>query len=53
MPGVGWLAYIGDTEGNIVGLMQPDERAVPGAGIDEDIIPFFVLPPPGTATARQ
>ena len=23
MPGVGWLAYINDTDGNIMGLMQP------------------------------
>jgi len=27
IPGVGWLAYIKDTEGNIVGLMQPDSAA--------------------------
>jgi predicted enzyme related to lactoylglutathione lyase len=27
VPGVGWLAYIGDTEGNILGLMEPDDNA--------------------------
>ena len=27
VPGVGWLAYCKDTEGNIVGLMQPDKAA--------------------------
>jgi predicted enzyme related to lactoylglutathione lyase len=27
VPGVGWLAYIKDTEGNILGLMQPDPSA--------------------------
>ena len=27
VPGVGWLAYIKDTEGNILGLMQPDSGA--------------------------
>lgn len=27
VPGVGWLAYFKDTEGNIFGLMQPDESA--------------------------
>ncbi len=27
VPGVGWLAYLKDTEGNIFGLMQPDENA--------------------------
>jgi len=27
VPGVGWLAYIGDTEGNIVGLMTNDPQA--------------------------
>ncbi len=27
VPGVGWLAYIKDTEGNILGLMQNDPRA--------------------------
>ncbi len=26
--GVGWVAYFKDTEGNIVGLHQPDERAL-------------------------
>ncbi len=27
IPGIGWLAYIKDTEGNIVGLMQKDVAA--------------------------
>lgn len=27
VPGVGWLAYIKDPEGNILGLMQPDPSA--------------------------
>jgi predicted enzyme related to lactoylglutathione lyase len=27
VPGVGWLAYAKDTEGNIIGLMLPDQRA--------------------------
>ena len=27
IPGVGWLAYVKDTEGNIVGVMQPDIAA--------------------------
>jgi predicted enzyme related to lactoylglutathione lyase len=27
VPGVGWLAYVADTEGNILGVMQPDESA--------------------------
>ncbi len=27
IPGVGWLAYSKDTEGNIFGLMQPDPQA--------------------------
>jgi predicted enzyme related to lactoylglutathione lyase len=27
IPGVGWLAYCKDTEGNIFGVMQADERA--------------------------
>jgi predicted enzyme related to lactoylglutathione lyase len=27
IPGVGWLAYGKDTEGNIFGIMQPDEQA--------------------------
>src|SRR5262249_45574922 len=27
IPGVGWLAYFKDPEGNIVGLMQPDATA--------------------------
>lgn len=27
VPGIGWLAYIHDTEGNIVGMMQEDTGA--------------------------
>lgn len=27
VPGVGWLAYVKDTEGNILGLMQRDPNA--------------------------
>jgi predicted enzyme related to lactoylglutathione lyase len=27
VPGVGWLAYAKDTEGNIFGVLQPDENA--------------------------
>jgi predicted enzyme related to lactoylglutathione lyase len=27
IPGVGWLAYCKDTEGNIFGVMQPDPKA--------------------------
>jgi predicted enzyme related to lactoylglutathione lyase len=27
VPGVGWLAYIRDTEGNLLGMMQSDEAA--------------------------
>jgi predicted enzyme related to lactoylglutathione lyase len=27
IPGVGWLAYAKDTEGNIFGIMQPDPTA--------------------------
>ena len=27
IPGIGWLAYFKDTEGNIVGVMQPDTSA--------------------------
>lgn len=27
VPGVGWLAYAKDTEGNIFGMMQPDPAA--------------------------
>ena len=27
IPGVGWLAYLKDTEGNIFGMMQPDPSA--------------------------
>ncbi|MDQ1654340.1 MAG: uncharacterized protein QOI35_3540, partial [Cryptosporangiaceae bacterium] len=27
VPGVGWLAYLADTEGNLIGAMQPDESA--------------------------
>jgi predicted enzyme related to lactoylglutathione lyase len=31
IPGVGWLAYLRDTEGTVFGTMQPDETARPGA----------------------
>lgn len=27
IPGIGWLAYLKDTEGNVLGLMQPDPSA--------------------------
>jgi len=27
IPGVGWLAYAADPEGNLFGVMQPDEAA--------------------------
>lgn len=27
VPGVGWLAYVKDTEGNILGIMQSDPKA--------------------------
>ena len=27
IPGVGWLAYVKDTEGNLLGLLQPDKAA--------------------------
>lgn len=27
VPGVGWMAYVTDTEGNVFGLMQADEQA--------------------------
>lgn len=27
VPGIGWMAYIKDTEGNVFGLMQADEKA--------------------------
>lgn len=27
IPGMGWLAYYKDTEGNIFGMMEPDESA--------------------------
>ena len=27
VPGIGWMAYCKDTEGNQFGLMQPDEKA--------------------------
>jgi uncharacterized protein len=27
VPGVGWLAYIKDPDGNVLGLLQPDEEA--------------------------
>jgi predicted enzyme related to lactoylglutathione lyase len=27
LPGVGYLAYVADTEGNLIGVMEPDESA--------------------------
>lgn len=27
IPGVGWLAYCQDTEGNVFGILQPDQSA--------------------------
>ena len=27
IPGVGWLAYLKDTEGNVFGMLQPDSAA--------------------------
>ncbi len=27
VPGVGWLAYFADTEGNVLGMMETDESA--------------------------
>lgn len=27
VPGIGWLAYLKDTEGNLIGVMQRDEKA--------------------------
>lgn len=27
VPGIGWLAYAKDTEGNLFGLLEPDENA--------------------------
>jgi predicted enzyme related to lactoylglutathione lyase len=27
VPGIGWLAYLTDTEGNLVGILQPDPAA--------------------------
>ncbi len=27
IPGIGWLAYFADTEGNVFGMMQPDPNA--------------------------
>ena len=27
IPGMGWLAYIKDPDGNLLGLMEPDEKA--------------------------
>jgi len=29
IPGIGWLAYIKDLDGNIMGLMSPDPSATP------------------------
>lgn len=31
VPGIGWLAYARDTEGNIFGILQPDMAAAPSA----------------------
>lgn len=31
IPGIGWLAYVKDTEGNLVGVMENDPSAAPGA----------------------
>jgi len=28
IPGVGWLAYVKDLDGNLLGLMQPDPSAI-------------------------
>ncbi len=30
VPGVGWSAYVLDSEGNTIGLFQPDTSAAPG-----------------------
>ena len=51
VPGVGWLAYIKDPDGNIVGLLEPDETApVPG---ETAPAPGETAPAPGeTAPAR-
>jgi hypothetical protein len=27
IPGVGWLAYVKDPDGNMFGLMEPDQQA--------------------------
>jgi predicted enzyme related to lactoylglutathione lyase len=27
VPGIGWLAYVKDTEGNLFGMLQPDPQA--------------------------
>ncbi len=27
IPGIGWLAYLKDTEGNVLGILQPDSGA--------------------------
>ncbi len=32
VPGVGWLAYVKDPEGNLFGMMQPDESAPAPSG---------------------
>jgi len=29
VPGVGWSAYVRDTEGNTIGIFQPDSAAAP------------------------
>jgi predicted enzyme related to lactoylglutathione lyase len=31
IPGIGWLAYVKDTEGNLVGVMENDPSAAPTA----------------------
>ncbi len=36
VPGVGWLAYIKDTEGNILGMMESDPSAGISPGTVED-----------------
>ena len=38
MPGVGWMAYCKDTEGNTFGLMQPDPNVKQGRAKAEQII---------------
>lgn len=31
IPGIGWSAYLRDTEGNTIGLFQPDEASAPAS----------------------